>query len=137
MCDRYEKLRERFGLEGITVLQQDPEGRRFLQDGLLGLLRKTAERAYVVHVHPAPCRGWGDRTQHEDRVLLEALRILTGASRSMAVERQGDEDESSAVRPRILEDTREGRNDRLAGRGSAEPREQGGPHDLRGVCLPG
>jgi hypothetical protein len=57
----------------MTVLQQDPHGRRFLQDGLLGLLRNTAERAYVVHVHQAPCRRWGDRTQHEDRMVLEAL----------------------------------------------------------------
>jgi transposase len=134
--DRYEKLRERFRLEGMTVLQQDPQGRRFLLDGLLGLLRNTAERAYVVHVHEAPCRRWGDRTQHEDRVLLEALRILTGTRRSMAVCRQGDEDESSAVRPRILKDAGEGGNDRLASRGAAEPREQGGRHDLRGVCLP-
>jgi hypothetical protein len=41
---RYEELRERFHLEGMTILQQHPHGRRFLQDGLLGLLCQSPDR---------------------------------------------------------------------------------------------
>jgi len=38
---------------------------------LVGLLRNTPERAFAVYVHQARCRRWGDRTHHEDRVLLD------------------------------------------------------------------
>lgn len=79
--DRYEKLRERFGLGGITELQQDADGQRLLEYGLVGLLANAAERAYAVHIHQARSPRWGDRMQHEDRVLLEALRLVTGTSR--------------------------------------------------------
>jgi len=38
---------------------------------LVGLLRNTPSAPSRFYVHQARCRRWGDRTHHEDRVLLD------------------------------------------------------------------
>ena len=52
-------------------------------------LRTTAERAYVVHVHQAPCRRWGGRTQHEDRELLALYARVSSKTQAAACSDRG------------------------------------------------
>ena len=137
--ERYERLRDRFVLEGAAGLHQDPLGEWFLRDGFLGLVRRSGDGDWVIHAHQAPRRRWSGRTPHEDRALLEAFRWLTGgdSSSQSVVEKLGGKHESGVVCPRFLKDTREVRNDRIPDRGATQPCETDGPQHLRGVCLPG
>jgi hypothetical protein len=73
--ENYERLRDRFLVEGISGVESDVGFQRLLQFGWLGLCGGDPIE-WVISLHAAKGPRWSPREPHEQNRLREVFRLL-------------------------------------------------------------